>query len=178
MKDSLVAQKYAKALFAQALVKKEVLACQQGLEQIVRVARARKKFLTVLEHPFILVTEKRRMIHSALGEYATPLLERFLSLLVERKRVALLIPIQEAFQEEVDRHQNVQSVRVRSAFRLDEAHERRLKEDLKKWLRAEIRLEVDVDPSLIGGIVIQTRDQISDQSLRGKLERLKEQLVG
>ena len=49
----------------------------KGLEEFMRVARLRASLKEVLAHPFIAADEKKRMIHSALGEYSTPLLERF-----------------------------------------------------------------------------------------------------
>src|SRR5258706_1913986 len=103
MKDFVVAQKYAHAFFAEAQAKNELRACQQGLEEFVRVATLRGSLSKVLSHPFISVDEKNRMIHSTLGEYSTPLLERFLSLLVKKRRLDLLFPIAQEFQAEVDR---------------------------------------------------------------------------
>ena len=87
MKESVVARKYAHALFAEAQEKKELRAAQQGLEEFVRVARLRPSLKQILAHPFIASEEKKRMIRSALGEYATPLLEQFLQLLVSRRRL-------------------------------------------------------------------------------------------
>jgi F-type H+-transporting ATPase subunit delta len=177
MKDSGIAKKYARALFAEAQAKNQLLACQQGLEEMVRVARLRKSLKEVLAHPFISSEEKERMIHSALGEYATPLLERFFSLLVKKRRFATLFQIAQDFQEEVDRFQNVQPLRVRSAFPVPEAQQKQLKERLEKWLKSKVRMDIQVDPALIGGLIIQTRDHILDQSLKGQLKKLERQLT-
>ena len=173
MKDASVARKYSRALFAEALVKKELLACQQGLEEIVRVTRLRKSLPRVLSHPFIPPAEKRTMTHAALGEYATPLLELFLDVLIQKKRLDLLFLIAEEFQSEVDRHNQVQPLRVRTAYALSEVQQKTLKERLEKWLKTRVRMEVKADPALIGGWVIQTRDCECDVSLRGRLTEMK-----
>src|SRR6185295_4183569 len=102
MKDSVVATKYAHALFAEAQAKNELRAAQQGLEEFIRVSRLRGTLKQILAHPFIHVDEKKRIIHSALGEYATPLLERFLFLLVSKRRLDLLFLMALEFQSEVD----------------------------------------------------------------------------
>ncbi len=178
MKDSVVAKKYAHALFAEAQAKNELRAAQQGLEEFIRVARLRGSLKQILAHPFIAGEEKKRMIHSALGEYATPLLERFLFLLVSKRRLDLLFLIALEFQEAVDRFMNVQSLRVKSAFPMSEPQQKDLQARLEKWLKSKVRMELQVDSSLIGGLVIQTRDHVLDQSLKGQLQKLRQELVG
>jgi len=177
MKDVTVARKYAHALFEEAQAKKELRAAQQGLEEIVRVARLRGSLQSVLSHPFIAPEEKKRMIHSALGECATPLLERFLQLLVSRRRLDLLLVIALEFQEEVDRFMKVQSLQVKTAFPMSETQKTNLQSKLEKWLSSKVRMAVQVDPSIIGGLVLQTRDHVIDQSLQGQLKKLRQQLV-
>jgi F-type H+-transporting ATPase subunit delta len=178
MKDTVAAHKYAKALFAQAQATNQVLACQQGLEEIVRVTKARDSVDRILLQPFIAPAEKQNLIHSALGEYATPLLERFLNLLVQRRRFDLLALIAEEFQAEVDRSQNVQALKVRSAFPMNESQQKNLQQKLEGWLNSKVRMKVVVDADLIGGLVIQTRDREIDQSLRTQLKRLKQSMIG
>jgi len=177
LKDHVVAQKYAHALFAEAQAKNELRACQQGLEEFVRVARLRGSLIQILSHPFIAAEEKKRMIHSALGEYATPLLERFLALLVAKRRLDLLFTIGQEFQAEVDRFQNIQALRVRAAFPMSDVQQKDLQKKLERWLESKVRMDVQVDPQLIGGLVIQTRDYVLDQSLKGQLKKLQQQLI-
>jgi F-type H+-transporting ATPase subunit delta len=176
MQDTVAARKYAKALFSAAQAKNEVLACQQGLHEIARVTKLRASLAGVLEHPFIGPEEKKKMVHSALGEYATPLLERFLLMLVEKRRFTLLSLITELFQDEVDRFQNIQPLKIRAAYALSEGQQQELKGKLEGWLHSKVRMEIQIDPQLIGGLIIQTRDQVLDQSLRGRLKRLQTQL--
>ncbi len=177
MKDIVVARKYAHALFLEAQRKNELRAAQQGLDEFIRVARLRSSLKAVLSHPFIATDEKKRMIQAALGEYATPLIERFLHLLVAKRRLDLLYLIALEFQSEVDRFMNVQSLQVKAAFPLAEAQQKDLQAKLEKWLKSKVRMEVQVDPGLIGGLLIQTQDHVMDQSLKGQLEKLKSQLT-
>ena len=177
MKDTVAAHRYAKALFAQAQASKQVLACQQGLAEVARITGFRDSLRRILSHPFIVGAEKQKLVHSALGEYATPLLERFFSLLVQRRRFELLPLIVQEFQDEVDRSHHVQALRVRSAYPLSDKQKRILQEKLEVWLHSKVRMDVGVDPELIGGLVVQTRDLECDQSLRGKLTRLRYELT-
>jgi len=177
MKDTVAASKYAKALFAQAQVKNEVRACQQGLEEITRIIRVRGSLRGILMQPFISPGEKEKLVHSVLGEYATPLLERFFTLLIYRRRFDLLPSIAQEFQDEVDRSHNVQALQVRVAFPMNESQQKTLQHKLEDWLRSKVRMKVAVDPALIGGLIVRTRDQECDQSLRTKLKQLKEAMI-
>jgi F-type H+-transporting ATPase subunit delta len=186
LKDLVVAQKYAHALFAEA--QKEckgaqrcaptLIACQQGLEEFIRVARLRGSLIQILSHPFIAVDEKKRLIHASLGDHAMALLERFLLLLVEKHRLNLLFAIGQEFQAEVDRFQNVQALKVRIAFPLSDSQQKDLQGKLEAWLKSKVRMEVQVDSSLIGGLVIETRHHVLDQSLQGQLKKLEGVLYG
>lgn len=178
MKDTVTASKYAKALFAQAQSANQLLACQQGLAEILRITKSRSSLAQILGQPFISTAEKQKLVHAALGEFSTPLLERFLNLLVQRRRFDLLPVVVEQFQEEVDRAQKVQAVKVRAAYAMNDAQKKTLQQKLEGWLNTKVRMDVAVDPQLIGGLVIQTRDRELDQSVRTQLKKLKEAMVG
>lgn len=177
MQDSVAAKKYARALFAEAQKANQLLACQQGLDQLALVSRSKGSLREVLQHPAISAAEKKNIIHAALGEYATPLLERFVQLLVAKHRLDLLTMIRQQFQEEMDRFQQVELVKVRTALPVSEAQRNVLQEKLEKWMGTKVRMEVQEDASLLGGLVIQSRNFLVDQSLRGQLKRLQKQLV-
>lgn len=66
--------------------------------------------------------------------------------------------------------------RVRSAVRLTEEEQNLLRERLRERFGEEFILSLRVDPSLIGGLVVEARGQIIDNSVAGKLEALREHL--
>jgi F-type H+-transporting ATPase subunit delta len=177
MLDLASARKYSTALFDAAKEANQLLACQQGLHAFVRIMKQRETMPELLAHPTVTQTEKNGMLRTALGEFATPLLERFLSLLVSRGRVALVPLIAQEFQEEIDRHQGVQPLKVRSAFPLSEVDKRTIQERLEAWLQSKVRVTTSVDPELIGGMVIETRDYVLDQSFKGQLAKLRQRLA-
>jgi F-type H+-transporting ATPase subunit delta len=176
LKDTVAARKYAKALFLQAQSTNQVLACQQGLDEVERIIGARESLRRILSHPFIVSQEKQKLIHSVLGEYATPLLERFLNLLIQKRRFDLLPVVVQEFRAEVDASQNIRSVAVATAYPMNEAQTHTIKQKLETWLHAKVRMNLVVNPELMGGLVIRTSDQECDQSLRTQLRRLQTQL--
>ena len=176
MKDTVIARKYAEALFRSATAKNQVRACQQGLEEITRVVRAKESIRRILIQPFISPAEKQKLVHSALGEYATPLFERFLNMLVEKRRFELLPVIADQFQEAVDQAQNVAAVQVRAAMPMSETQRKSLQSRLETWLHSKVRMTVAVDADLIGGVVIRLGDRELDHSIKRQLKSLQETL--
>jgi F-type H+-transporting ATPase subunit delta len=73
--------------------------------------------------------------------------------------------------------QNRKSVLVRSAVPLDAAQQKDLADRLRASLQAEPILQLRVDPTVLGGLVIQVGDLVYDTSVRSQLERLRRQLV-
>ncbi len=177
MRDSVAAGKYAMALFAEGKAKDQLKACQQGLTEMLRLLRTQGKLTDILTHPFIGLPEKEQLIRTALGEFASPLLERFLILLVEKHRFGLLSLITEEFQAAVDELQKVEPVHVRTAMPMSEVTQKQLKAALERRLGSVVRMDVQVDPTLIGGLVVQTADYVLDESLKGQLGLLARQLT-
>lgn len=64
-----------------------------------------------------------------------------------------------------------------SALALDAAQAEQLKASLKRRFKREIELETSVDPELLGGVVVDTGDEVIDGSARGRLERLAHALM-
>jgi len=63
-------------------------------------------------------------------------------------------------------------VKVTSAMALEAAQAEQLKASLKRRFKREIELETAIDPALLGGVVIDTGNEVIDGSARGRLERL------
>jgi F-type H+-transporting ATPase subunit delta len=77
----------------------------------------------------------------------------------------------------LDRRQNRKPVTVRSAVPLDEGQVAAVVEKLSKMVHATPVITLEVDPSLIGGLVVQVGDDVYDASVRTRLERLRGRLI-
>lgn len=102
---------------------------------------------------------------------------RFLSMLAGNRRLALLPEIAGLFEELRAEAERVVKARVTSASELPAGELDSLKAALRKRFGREVEVETSVDPSLIGGAVIDAGDVVIDGSLKGKLERLQTALA-
>jgi F-type H+-transporting ATPase subunit delta len=73
--------------------------------------------------------------------------------------------------------ENVADVQITSAIPLSDAQRQRLAAALQKRLKREVRLQCDVDASLLGGAVVRSGDVVIDGSLKAGLERLASQIA-
>ena len=97
---------------------------------------------------------------------------QFLAEMAEHRRMALLPEVAELFEGFKREAESQLLVKVTSAMALDAAQTEQLKASLKRRFKREIELETQVDPSLLGGVVIDTGSEVIDGSARGRLEKL------
>ncbi|MBB3226384.1 F-type H+-transporting ATPase subunit delta [Luteibacter sp. Sphag1AF] len=102
---------------------------------------------------------------------------RFLEELAENGRLHLMPEIAALFDELKLESESTMKVRVTSALDLDAAQTESLRASLKRRFKREIELDTHVDAALLGGVVIDTGEQVIDGSARGRLQRLASALT-
>lgn len=111
------------------------------------------------------------------GESADSAFGRFVALLADNRRVGVLPEVSAIYDELKREHEKVLKVTVRAAIPVDAALAESLKASLKRRFSRDIQLETVVDPSVLGGAVIDAGEQVIDGSVRGRLERLAQALT-
>src|SRR6185295_1185466 len=152
---SVAANRYAKALL-------DVLypaSAEIGLDQLVRFSSllaSEPQVRQLLENPTIAADSRKDLFKSIADSLAyNNSVRNFLNLLIERNRLDLLSKIVEAYQKLFDEKLGLVRAHVTSAGPLDEDQQRDLVAKLKTATGKQVRMELSIDPSLIGGIVAQ-----------------------
>ncbi|AMN48424.1 hypothetical protein ACG33_15225 [Steroidobacter denitrificans] len=104
-------------------------------------------------------------------------MSNFLETLAHNRRLALLPQVAAIFETLRADVENIADVQVTSAMVLDDVQRTRLRDALAKRLKREVRLHVDIDPSLIGGAIVRCGDFVIDGSLKARLQRLATELT-
>ncbi|MEZ2418402.1 F0F1 ATP synthase subunit delta [Luteibacter sp. RCC_6_2] len=102
---------------------------------------------------------------------------QFLAELAENGRMVLLPEIAALYDDYKRESESTLKVKVTSALDLDTAQAEQLRASLKRRFKREIELDTHVDPALLGGVVIDTGEQVIDGSARGRLQRLASALT-
>jgi F-type H+-transporting ATPase subunit delta len=176
MLSSLIAQRYAKALFAAAQSAGE-------LERVAAEAQALAAALdpatlSVVSRPTLAPSEKLGYFTKALGPEASKTLPQFLRTVLETKRERFLPPMFKAFQALVRESQGRLTGTVASAVSLSPAQLQAVGDGLAKRFGRPVDLSPLVDPALLGGLRLQVGDTVYDGTLASRLEKLGRRMAG
>ena len=146
------------------------------------------QFLRLLANPTLSDDEKYRLVRNLLPQNTPDLLDRFLKVLITKKRFPLLSDIQTLFHKSFERNQGVQEVEMLSAVPFSREFLEKLKAVLTKKLpassplaagleaRTEIRLIPKTDKSLLGGFVLRFDEKEIDCSFKARIHEIRQQL--
>jgi F-type H+-transporting ATPase subunit delta len=174
--DAVLAGRYAKALFLAAKEANASAAVQGEVKALAQAFRMDADLAAALAHPRLSLAEKRSRLTRALGKKPHALTERFVTLLLGKKRLALLPMAASLFDAAADEAQGLVRAHVKAAAPLSDAQAKSLAASLEKALGAKVAFDTAVDPSLLGGVVVRAGDRLWDLSLKGRLRRLGEKL--
>lgn len=174
-----IAFKYAKGLFTVAKELNKTKEFGEELNQIKDLLTSMPEVLSALQNPIYPPDLKMEIIDEVLKSIKVdPEIERFLKLLVERRRIQYIKEIVAMYQELLDEELNIARGEVITAYPLSPEEKKELEEVLKEYLKKEVILESKVDEEIIGGIKIKIGDLIFDGSLKTQLGKFKEIIKG
>jgi F-type H+-transporting ATPase subunit delta len=107
-----------------------------------------------------------------------PVTRNFLGVLAENRRLAQLPAIVRAFRQLASRHRGETTAEVTSAHPLSEAQVHELRHQLRQRVGREVSVDLQVDPALLGGLVVRIGSQMIDSSIRTRLNALASAMKG
>lgn len=111
------------------------------------------------------------------GEAADSTFANYIHVLADNGRLAVLVEVAAIFELLKAEAEKVTKVRVRTAAPIDDAETAKISAALKRRFGGDIEIERTVDPSVIGGAIIDAGDVVIDGSVRGRLARLEQALT-
>ena len=176
--DYLAAERYAESLFQivspgkeDEEMEAELLAFSQSLKRAPEL----EKFLM---NPQFHAGEKRKAlerIYQKSGVQKTLL--DFLTLILKKNRFYLIHEIVAGFKKIADTAQGQAIAEIRTAVPISTQDEATIVARLERMAGYKIEVSRHIDPSLVGGVYVKLRNQVLDGSVRGKLGKLKEQML-
>jgi F-type H+-transporting ATPase subunit delta len=179
MRERTIAKRYAKGLIALAVdagavenVREELGRLSVALERVPNLLRALKDERVALD--------RRRALAGAVGQTLklSAIVQPVVFLLLARRRIAILPQVVEEGLARTSALARITDVRARAADAASAADlAREIERLLGQRLAGTIRCAAAVDPSLIGGFILEIDDRRYDASVVGRLARLKERLL-
>ncbi len=177
MSGTVVARRYAKALFAVAKEEGKLQEYGDALGQVASFLEDNPEIEAALASPVFPLESKRSIIDEVVKAFGlSGGLASFLSLMAERNRLMYLRQVSEFYRELLDEEIGVVRAVVRSAVPLSEELKERMAEAFSKVMGKSVLLEVKEDPEIIGGVIAHIGDVIWDGSIRSQLQGFKESI--
>jgi F-type H+-transporting ATPase subunit delta len=174
---SVAANRYARALL-DVLYPKNAEAGYDQLNQFNAILSQEPEARRLLENPTVPVERRKALVKEIAGAMgALSQIRNFVDILIDRNRLELLHEIITTYRKYLDQKLGIVRATVTAATPLDETQRMALVTKLQQATGKQVRMDVSVDPSLLGGIVARVDSTIYDGSLRQRLQSFRERLV-
>jgi F-type H+-transporting ATPase subunit delta len=167
---------YATALFDAAQEQDRLAAVREELSDFLAATTDVPELGALLENPEVESATKAAVVRDLLAD-ADPLVHNFLLLLVEKNRTGELQEIAREFDLLVARAEGRLEVELTTAVELTDEESAEILRQIEKSSGRSIEAPRSVDPDLIGGFILQAGTLRVDASVRGRLDRLRHELV-
>lgn len=175
---TVVANRYARALADVVAPTGNYRQILGELEDFAAAYRASQELREVCETPAVSMAQKLSVLEALAGKMASSHVTlNFLRVLMSHYRMPMLEETVQAFRAVAYARLGIVRVRVSSAASLSETERRFLQARFNTLTAKQSELEFHLDGGLIGGLVAQIGSTVYDGSIRGHLERLREQLL-
>ncbi|MGA2360357.1 MAG: ATP synthase F1 subunit delta [Terriglobales bacterium] len=172
---------YARAFADVVMTKSSLLDPARMLQELHGIEALLKEsdpLRRVLENPSIPGDRKRAVLDAITQRLGTTRQVRnFVAVITDNRRLPLFSEILKQVEQELDDRQGFAEAQVSSARQLSDPEKQMLEVEITKMTGKKVRARYAQDASLLGGAVVQVGSTIYDGSVKGQLEKIREQLV-
>ena len=178
MKTGAAAQRYAKAVFSLGVDSGEFERIGQEIGAVVEAIDTNDALRVILLSPQHDAEVKKGVVEAIASKKGFNLTTKnFLLLLVDKGRLPLLPEMYRSYQKLSDEKAGRVNATVVTASQLSEPLMKEIITSLEKKTGKKVSLSSEVDPALIGGVVIKIGDIIYDGSIKTQLHKLKDNIL-
>jgi F-type H+-transporting ATPase subunit delta len=174
MSINRIAGRYAKSLLDLAVERNVLDVVKSDIASFSKMAENRDLYL-LLKSPIINATKKEQVFNALFGGKFNELTSAFLTLILKKGRESNLPEIAKEFLNQYKSLIGLTTVKVTTATPMDEANLAEIKSRLvaSKETAKDVEIIATVDPSIMGGFILQIGDKLYDNSIAYKLSQIK-----
>ncbi|KQM28211.1 ATP synthase subunit delta [Sphingomonas sp. Leaf11] len=171
--------RYATALFGLAQQQGQLTAVESSLKTVSAAMAESADLSALVKSPLVGRDDAGRAIGALVPVLGLdPLTANFLGVLAQNRRLGDLPAIIRAFRDLAARSRGETNAEVVSAHPLDDAQVDALKQQLRHRVGREVAIDLKVDPTLLGGLVVKIGSQMIDSSIKTRLNTLAHAMKG
>lgn len=171
-----IAEVYGRSLFAVAQEHDKLDDVREQLGQFSDALQGNRDLQVFFFSPYFSTPEKKDGLGRAVTG-AEPALVNFLELLIEKHRMPAIFRIRRYYEGLWEHENKILPVQISTATTLDEAIVKQIGDRIAHDTGQRIELTADVDPSILGGIVLRVGNSILDASIRNRLDNLRKHVA-
>ncbi len=173
-----IASRYARALVEVVFEQKiDPDVAREQLNAIVTAVHESIALRRVWESPAIPAEQKRAVLDALIRQIgAARQIRNFIAVLIDHRRIRMLDHVAKQFDSELNAHLGLEEAEISSARPLSPDGKRGLESQLERLTGKKVRATYSSDPELLGGVVVRMGSTIYDGSVRGQLEKMKQEL--
>lgn len=174
-----LAARYALALFDLADERKALDQVAEDLTKVESAIAGSAALQRLVRNPVLSRAEQGKAMAALLKQMdAGELTQDFVGLVAANRRLFALRSMIQAFLGELSRRRGEVTAEVTSARKLDAGQTGAIEDALKKVVGRKVALSIDVDPGLIGGLVVKVGSRMIDSSVRTQLQKMRIAMKG
>lgn len=178
MTNSRAVHRYVKSLFGLAVERGVIEDVHNDMNLIAKACQSNHDFVSMLLSPIIHQDKKKEILQAIFKKHINPLSMSMLEMITRKKRDPILPEIAVYFHTAYNNYKNIGHAVIHTATPLDEVQLSQIN-TLVKGLskKSSIDLDKKIDPSLIGGFVLDMGDRRIDASVKNKLQTIAQQFA-
>lgn len=171
---NVIAKRYATALIETADQAKVLDSVEKDLAKLAVMLEQSADLVTLISSP-VFSREQQQSAIGTLGKESgfDRLTMNFLGVLSQNRRLYSVGAIIKAFRAELSKRRGEVTATIKAAYPLTPDQETALRNSLTRSVGANVQLDVSIDKSLLGGMIVTVGSRMIDDSVKGKLARLK-----
>ena len=171
-----IAAVYARSLFEVAKEQSKLDLVREQLGAFADALNETRELQTFFFSPYFSTTEKEDGLDRAVTD-TDPIVINFLKLLIENHRMPVIFRVRRDYDALWEEENKLLPVRVTSAVELDKKTVSQIGDKITEQTGRKVDLSAEVDPDILGGIVVRVGNSILDASIRNRLESLRKQVA-
>ncbi len=171
-----IAQVYARSLFEVAVERDALDEIHDQLSAFADAMHDNRDLAVFFFSPYFSVPEKKDGLSRTVTD-ANPAFSNFLEALIERHRMPAIFRIRTEFDALWEDEKRLLPVHLTSAVSLDDSVVQNLGERIGRQVDRDVQVSSEVDPDILGGVVLRVGNVILDASIKSRLEQLRKQVA-
>ena len=167
-----IAAVYARSLFEVAKEQGKLDSVREQLGEFADALEETRELQVFFFSPYFSTTEKQDGLDRAVSG-ADEVIVNFLKLLIENHRMPVIFRLRRAYDALWEQENQRLPVTITSAVTLDEATVKSIGDAIGRQTGQQVELTANVDPDVLGGLIVRVGNSILDASIRNRLENLR-----